>query len=400
MLLTYLPWILIGVAAALALITLLWLDLPLLRVGNRKKHDDSGDSPAAAPKVSVIVYSQIPEEVLMEYLDVLSEQDYPEYEVIVVCEATAENHEILAESCSRRYRNTYVTFIPPNSHNLSRRKLALTIGIKAAHGDIIVTTTANSIIPSSEWLSRLIAPFRGSDGEDIDVSLGYSHFDYARMKGWSKWYREFSSVLTDVQWIGYALVRKPYRGDGTNLAFRRNLFFEHKGYSQSMYLHSGDDDIFINEVATPDNTAMVLDPETILKVEWGDAAKRMWSMKKEQYDFTSHWLPRAPFLREGAVSVMQWAIMLLCVASGLIAFYYAMPETDPVIAAIPAMVAGALLLLFWLAEIIIYRRGASVMKATRLWWAVPLFRLIKPIYNFIFRLSNRRSKRRNFTWAR
>lgn len=222
-----LTYLLMAVALTLALFSFLWLQRPMSRIIDYKK-TETDIPPLHTPKVSVIVYSQVSEEELMDYLHDLCGQDYPDFEVIVVCESTAESNEMLLESCTRMFSNVYVTFIPPGSHNLSRRKLAQTLGIKAAKGEIIVTTVANAVIPSSGWLSSLVSPFRGENADNTDISLGYSHFDYSEMHGWGKWYREFNSVMSDSLWIGYALKGMPYRGDGNNLAFRRKLFFDHK----------------------------------------------------------------------------------------------------------------------------------------------------------------------------
>ena len=397
--LSILPWLLIAGAAIFSLISLIWLLSPLERVG---KHTPQPTEALLTPKVSVIVYSQASEEELMEYLDTLCAQDYPDYEVIVVCESTAASNEILSESCARRYPNVYVTFIPPGSHNLSRRKLALTLGMKAAKGEVVVTTVSNARIPSDSWLSELIAPFRGEDSESIDISMGYSHMDYRQMSGPGKWYREFNSTLTDAQWIGYALGKHPYRGDGYNLAFRRKIFFEHKGYSQSIYLHPGDDDIFINEVATDSNTAMVLSPESILSIEWGDASIRMWRARKEQYGSTARWLPRAPFRKAGITSFTQWAVFLLCIAAtgySLLGLLSPEPTVTPLDISCIAT-ALSMLNIFWLQEILIYRRAAAKLEATKLWWALPLFWLAKPVLNLIFLIRYRRHRRLNFTWLR
>lgn len=389
----FMPWILLGVAAIAALTAITVFSWPLRRTGSysatpRETPPESSSQSSATPKASVIVYSHDPEYGLMDYLESLTGQDYPSFEIIVVCESTAESTEMLAESCSRRFPDVYFTFIPPGSHNLSRRKLALTLGMKAASGELVVTTVSNASIPSQRWLSSLLAPF--SERDDTDVSLGYSRPDYTTVGGAGRWYREFIDLLTDAQWIGFALSRKPYRGDGFNLAFRRRLFFEHKGYSKSIYLHSGDDDLFINEIATPENTAAVLDPESILLIEWQDAGRRMWRIRKEQYAFTSHWLPRRPFRLAGVLSAMQWIVLLCCAGCALAAW----PSPE-----VPAY-ALLLLLAFWQTEIIIYRRAAAKMKATRLWWALPLFWLLKAPLNFIFKIRHYNTRRKNFTWQR
>lgn len=394
-----LTWIFAGAALACVLFTLLYLLRPLVRTGatlsrRARKFGSEADVPAPPegkyPKVSVIVYSFIEEEILTSYLESLCAQDYPDFEIIVVCDTTSESAGILAETYSRLFPSVYVTFIPPGSHNLSRRKLALTLGMKAAKGDIVVTTVSNAVIPSERWLSLLVAPFIGEDGLETGISLGYSHISIKDMHGAGKWYREFNTLLTDCQWIGYALSRRAYRGDGYNLAFRREIFFRHKGYAGSIYLHSGDDDLFIHEIATPENTAVSILPDNILITEWGSATNRMWRQRKEQYSFTARWLPHGPFLRSGAVSLMQWLIVALCSATALIE----LPNL------VPTCIASAILLGFWLSETMIYRKGAGTLKATRLWWALPIFWLAKPLLNEIFRFSHRNHRNKNFTWQR
>lgn len=378
-------WILPAAAILSAIFALLFPASALRKVGRYKPEESEVSS---FPKASVIVYCFDPDDSLMDYLETLCAQDYPDFEVIVVCEATAESIEMLSERVSRRFKNVYVTFIPPGSHNLSRRKLALTLGMKAAKGELVVTTVANASIPSARWLSILLAPLCAHG--PVEVSLGYSHTDFSQMHGYGKWFREFSDLLTDSSWIGYALVGKPYRGDGYNLAFRRQIFFDHKGYSQSIYVHTGDDDIFIHEIATPENTRMVLHPDSILSVDWGDSSRRVWRMRKEQYDFTSHWLPRAPFIKAGILSAMQWVVAGCCVAGAILAW-----------PALPIPIASVVvLLLFWLSEIFIYRKAAANMEATRLWWAVPFFWLLKGPLNFLFRMRHRRRRYKNFTWQR
>lgn len=371
------------------------------RVGTyRPREIEEGTSfPPHVPKASVIVYTSFDDEAeLLEYLDKLTTQDYPDFEVIVVCESTAGGVESITEQCSSRYNNVYITFIPPGSHNVSRRKLALTLGMKAAKGDVVVTTVSNAIPSSSRWLSTLLYPFyapeeakaRKAGAGDVEVALGYTHPDYHEMGGLGRWYREFVTLISDVTWISSALGRHPYRGDGYNLAFRRDLFFRHKGYAGSVYLHSGDDDIFIHEVATPQNTRMVLHPESILTIYWGDASRRMWTLRKEQYAFTSRWLPRKPFRREGALSLCQWLMPIFCAAAILLALTHPYMWIAPI----------ALLLIFWNCEILLYRKAATTLQATRLWWAVPIFWLLKPILNFFFRLRHYRHRRKNFTWQR
>lgn len=382
-------WILIGVQIIVVISLLIYILRPL-RLTGRLSSVSSVEPQLSpdAPKVSVVVYSSVEEDILTEFLKSVCTQDYPNYEVIVVCDASFETSGILSEKYEELFKRVYVTFIPPGSHNLSRRKLALTIGIKAAKGKIILTTVANAVIPSERWISTMVAPF--IENRNIEVALGYSHPDYNEMSGPGKYYKEFFSLLSDSRWIGYALMHRPFRGDGFNLAFLRETFFRVKGYSKTMHLHSGEDDLFVNDIATADNTAVAISPDAILTTRWGDTSKRIFNLRRSQYDFTSRWLPLAPFVRSGMASAAQWIVLLCAVAAAL----FALPNLIPTIA------AAVIWLGCIIAECVIYSKAAASLQATGLSWQIPLFWLIKPINNLYFRAIHRSSRFKNFTWQR
>lgn len=382
----------VGLAVLILLIAVLVGYRALLRTGSGKGlipplDEETGSD--TLPSVTVVLYSKVDDDRLYETLSRIYEQDYPSFSVVVVCDASFEHTEELADRFSTEFPGIHVTFIPPESHNLSRRKLANTIGVKAAEGEVVVTTVANIEIPSGRWLAGLAAPFAD---REVEVVLGYTHIDYSEMKSIWRWYREFDDTLVASRWIGTALEGNPYRGDGYNLAFRRDTFFRNKGYARTINLHYGDDDLFVDEIANEDNTRVVIDPDTILRTEWGDSSSRVWSLNKDRYDFTARWLPRAPFLKAGSVSCAQWLVTLLSAAA----------VTAGILSGdIAAAIIGALP---WLAlvgaDIAVYRRAAARLGSVRLWWAVYPFMMARPAVNFFFRMRHRRNSVKNYTWQR
>jgi hypothetical protein len=52
----------------------------------------------------------------------------------------------------------------------------------------------------------------------------------------------------------------PYMGVGRNLAYRKKLFIENKGFISHYNVSSGDDDLFINKVANRKNTFVQFQP--------------------------------------------------------------------------------------------------------------------------------------------
>ncbi|MCM1369004.1 MAG: glycosyltransferase [Candidatus Amulumruptor caecigallinarius] len=383
----YIAWLLISMASVLAVYAAAAGLRPLWKVVGTR-NNESRPTPSG-PKASIVVYTRLDEERIERFINCMSLQDYSDFEVIMICEATAERTEAMAEKFAGAIPNLYFTFIPPGSHNLSRRKLATTIGVKAAKGDVIVTTISNAVC-SPSWLSNMMAPFAGPGGEEVEVVLGTSRIKFSDYKGPGKWYRQFDETLSTCRWAGYALAGSPYRGDGYNLAFRRKTFFEHKGYAETINLHNGDDDLFVYEISDSGNTRVVLADEGIVTTEWGDDANRVWDIRKAGYDFTARWLPHVPFLAASLLSACQWLVPALCVAAAWIA----RPSY------IAVAVALVITLTFWGMEIFAYRKAASVLGAVKLWWAVVPFWLWRPLGNMFFRYDHLHSRKKNFTWIR
>lgn len=369
--------------------------IPWLRVASARTQPENipedGDAGKAEndrklPKVSVVVYSAADSSDVPQFLDTLLQQDYPNFEIVVVHDASAEATAILAEQFEDK-QNITVTFVPPGSRNVSRRKLANTIGMKTANGDVVLFTDTNAVIPSLQWIRLMTSEFTDPA---LDIMLGYTHIDFSELRGIRRWYRQFDSVYSDSEWISSALVGKAWRGDRYNIAIRKKTFFAHKGYASTVNLHDGDDDLFVYEVADTGRVGMMLCPDSILTMQWGHNADRILTNRKERRDFTQRWLPKSPRLRAGFLSLCQWLVPVLCVVSVLYGTF----------SWIGISLATTILMLFWIVEILAYRKLAVKLHATRLWWSLPLFMLWHPVGNAIFRLEHMPRRFKNFTWQR
>lgn len=345
-----------------------------------------GEEDSPLPMLSLLVYAKADKEEIKRFLDMISTQTYPNRETIIVFDTTPETADMLTEELAPEYPGVHFTFIPKESHHLSRPKLAITVGVKAARGEVIVTTSYNAVVASDSWLSEIARTFAGNSANE--VTLGYSCLDFGQMHGPGKWYRQFDSVLTSCQWIGAAAAGHPYRGDRNNLAFLKKTFDEHRGYARTINLHNGHDDLFVHEISTGDNTTLLLTRTSMVTMDWGTSANRVWSIAKEGYAFTSQWLPKGPFVLAGFTSAAQWLVLAFCSA----AVVCGLPSL------IPAFAAAVILLAFWGVEISTYRRAASRLGAVRLWWGVVPFWLLRPIANTCFGIAHRRERLSNFTW--
>lgn len=101
-------------------------------------------------KISVVAYSAGHTDEVERFLRAMAEQDYPSIEIIIVVDGNARQASVLEETFTDAFPNASFSFVPHEALNLSRRKLANTIGIKKASGEIIVTTLTNIHIPSPQ----------------------------------------------------------------------------------------------------------------------------------------------------------------------------------------------------------------------------------------------------------
>ena len=187
--------------------------------------------------ISAVVYSRDCGDRLREYLQELAKQDCGNFETIVVVDSDEPDIQTAVSRMSEEFPDVHMTFIPPVTYHLSRRKLAFMLGIKAAKGEIVVTTSSACTIISESWLREITSGF--SD-PGTGLVLGLALPDPRADRGAGRLYRQFDTVLSASLSIYAAMRRKPVRGNIFNMAFRRSLFFRINGFSPSNFLHSGD----------------------------------------------------------------------------------------------------------------------------------------------------------------
>ena len=131
------------------------------------------------PPLSIIICARDESDNLLRNLPSILEQDYPNFEVIVVNDGSTDESEDILKLMSARYPQLYHTFTPDGSRYLSRKKLALTLGIKASKHDWLVFTEANCKPTSNQWLRLMARNFTSK----TDIVLGYSNCQ--SNKGWT-----------------------------------------------------------------------------------------------------------------------------------------------------------------------------------------------------------------------
>ena len=232
--------------------------------------------------VSIVICARDEDENIARNLPGVLVQNYPTtHEVIVVNDNSVDDTKYILAELQKTFRKLQIVDLTQEAMMIAGKKFPLSIGIKEAKHEIVLLTDADCVPASEHWLFTMQDAF--SNG--TEVALGYG--PYQKAPGFLNKAIRFETFHTALQYFSYALAGKPYMGVGRNLAYRKNLFFRNKGFSAINHIPSGDDDLFINRVATATNTAIVIDPQAFTHsrpkqtwAEWRKQKNRHYSTGK------------------------------------------------------------------------------------------------------------------------
>lgn len=254
-------YVLLAVLAAISLAYA--LAMLLLMRGLNALRRIRPQTPRTWPSVSVVVPARNEAEVLERTLQSLVRQDYPgEWEIVVVDDrSTDRTPGILSAFCRSDARVKAVRVTDP--HPPSPKKNALALGIRESAGEIIVTTDADCVYYPG-WLRAMTSHFAA----DVGVVAGLTVFDLP-VEPIPEWQR--------IQWLdflaqqfvaaGAAGAGVPSSCNGSNLAYRREVFDRISGFGASAAIVSGDDVLFAQRVVklTRWKVVFATEPQTIVR---------------------------------------------------------------------------------------------------------------------------------------
>lgn len=219
--------------------------------------------------VSVIVCARDEAANLANYLPGVLVQTYPTtHEVIVVNDNSVDETKYLLDEFKKTFKHLHVVNLEYEAKLIPGKKYPLSIGIKEAKHEVVMLTDADCLPVSEFWMQKIQDGF----GDGIEIVLGYG--SYNKRPGLLNKLIRFETFHTAIQYLSYALAGTPYMGVGRNLSYTKRLFFNNKGFSSLNHVPGGDDDLFINMVATKNNTSVVIDHDAITlsepKKEWKD----------------------------------------------------------------------------------------------------------------------------------
>ena len=366
--------IVLATAGGLFLIQIIYYLCLYNRIHARSRAVKQGDThfTQELPPISVIICAREESENLRRNLGAVLEQDYPQFEVIVINDGNTDESEDYLTILEEKYPHLYHSFVPDSSRYISRKKLAVTLGIKASKYEWLVFTNANCMPQSNQWLRLMARNFTSR----TQVVLGYS--GYERGKGWLHKRAAFDNLFTSMRYLGFALAGKPYMGIGRNLAYRKELFFKVKGFSTHLNMQRGEDDLFINQVANENNTRVETSPDAVIRMQPVERYKD-WKEEKVSYMATSRFYKgsqRWLLGLETGTRLLFYAACLAGIVFGILSFHW--------------LVVGLSLLLWFVrysVQAYVINKTAGEMGDNRSYYfTLPVFDIIRPLQTLKLKL--------------
>jgi glycosyltransferase involved in cell wall biosynthesis len=210
--------------------------------------------------VSVVICARDEDENLARNLPGVLVQKYPSTnEVVVVNDNSIDDSKYILQELRKTFKSLKVVELTQEAKLISGKKYPLSIGIREANNEILLLTDADCVPASEFWMQKM----QDAYDDQTEIVLGYGA--YHKRKGLLNKLIRFETFHTALQYLSYALAGIPYMGVGRNLSYKKGLFLRNKGFSSINHIPSGDDDLFINQVATKENTKVVIDPDAITR---------------------------------------------------------------------------------------------------------------------------------------
>ncbi|WP_165836087.1 glycosyltransferase [Marinifilum breve] len=232
--------------------------------------------------ISIIVCAKNQAQYLEKNLPGLLTQDYPEYEIIVVDNGSVDDTEDVLIRLKNVYPNLRSTQIPIDEKFKHNKKLAITIGVKAAKYNQIIHLNPNGFTNSKTWLSNTIAHAKGK------LHNAYSNFEY--QKGFFYNFLRYDIIKQTIKLASFTSINKLYAGNAFNMSFLKSDFLANKGYAGNAHFEAGYDHILCMDLAKKSDYTFCTNPDCKITIDTKNHYKT-WKIINKHYFKSRKYIP-------------------------------------------------------------------------------------------------------------
>ncbi|HHX31813.1 MAG TPA: glycosyltransferase [Bacteroidales bacterium] len=346
-----------------------------------KKREERNIDEAELPGISVIITSKNNSFELEKNLPYFLNQNYPVYEVIVVNSGSTDDTDVVLKAAEQNYSQLYHTFIPAGSDEVNEKKLAITLGVKAAKYDIVLFSESYCRPTSNNWIREFGKEF--TKGKDI--LLGYSRVVFTNRVRLGNFIR-YDNLIHHLKFLSMSIAGKPFMGIGRNMAYKKELFFENKGLSSVLGIDGGEDDLYINRISSRKNTEVLLSRDSITETDSVDGFLT-WRSIKSKYLYTKQFYKGPANFILGFETITKHLFYLILLFSIVASIYF----SNYILLGFSVF----LFLIRFVTLLLIINKNSMLFDSRKFNINLLFFDILQPISNLRFKkYANRRNKYR------
>ena len=346
-----------------------------------KKREERNIDEAELPGISVIITSKNNSFELEKNLPYFLNQNYPVYEVIVVNSGSTDDTDVVLKAAEQNYSQLYHTFIPAGSDEVNEKKLAITLGVKAAKYDIVLFSESYCRPTSNNWIREFGKEF--TKGKDI--LLGYSRVVFTNRVRLGNFIR-YDNLIHHLKFLSMSIAGKPFMGIGRNMAYKKELFFENKVLSSVLGIDGGEDDLYINRISSRKNTEVLLSRDSITETDSVDGFLT-WRSIKSKYLYTKQFYKGPANFILGFETITKHLFYLILLFSIVASIYF----SNYILLGFSVF----LFLIRFVTLLLIINKNSMLFDSRKFNINLLFFDILQPISNLRFKkYANRRNKYR------
>lgn len=341
------------------------------RYAKIQSEEDEAENQSTKPSVSVIIPSSDAGHQLEQNLPFIMEQDYPNFEVIIVNDGSTDETDMVLKSFTAKYPNLYGTYLPQsNNDDFARNKLALTIGIKAAKNDVLLFVEPYCRPVSDKWISSMVSQISSLN----PIVSGYSFLNMEGRKSMSRMF-SFDYLMFCLKYMALMIKEKPYYVPFRNVAMRRQIFFDMKGFASVLNYEYGEK-LFLSRIASDYSTKLNLYEDSFVEAVLDEEETYLWRENKMAYEKIKRYLTNkfhSIFSIETLCGYTLWVLWGIILVNSILSMQFS--------------ALGLVTLLgisLWVIHFLVLNKSSRLLKNSTFYLSLPFLKLFHPLWQLRF----------------
>jgi glycosyltransferase involved in cell wall biosynthesis len=322
---------------------------------------------AKQPPVTVVIAARNEYLNLKENLPFLLNQDYPDFEILVIDDHSQDDTWDLL--CAFKISNPHLTIVRLTDSVVVNegKKFPLSVGIKEARHNQLLLTDADCRPTGPYWISEMIQSVK----PQTEIVLGYGK--YYRRHSFFNLLIRFDTFHIAMQYFSAAISGFSYMGVGRNLAYTKDLFLKSGGFTSHYKLVSGDDDLFVSANSHKSNTSVCFSPQSFTFSEPKRKFSAWWYQKKRHLTTSGQYR----FLHKLYLGLYHLNILIFpALILVLLLLQYQI------------LLVAAIVLIKWVVQWIIFGKASKKLKEKKILLISPVLETILAVLTSLIYITN------------